>query len=213
MPWELGFEPPAADAARARPRHGARAEGDVVFVCTGPVLAVAGVAASTARRLRVCCRGCATSTATGSRRWRGGRRIVVLDNHWVRGGQGDAVRDALPGVAVEIWGVDRVPACGDERRGAARARPRRGLARRAAAMTTHLFWDIDGTLLTTARAGIFALEDAALEVCDRELDLATMQTAGMTDAEIAMRDLPQLRRARPRRRLPARLRAPAARRA
>lgn len=53
-------------------------------------------------------------------------------------------------------------------------------------MTTHVFWDIDGTLLTTARAGIFALEDAALEVCDRELDLATMQTAGMTDAEIAL---------------------------
>ena len=53
-------------------------------------------------------------------------------------------------------------------------------------MTTHLFWDIDGTLLSTARAGIFALEDATLDVCDRELDLATMQTAGMTDAEIAM---------------------------
>lgn len=53
-------------------------------------------------------------------------------------------------------------------------------------MTTHLFWDIDGTLLTTARAGIFALQDAALEVCDRELELATMQTAGLTDAEIAI---------------------------
>jgi phosphoglycolate phosphatase-like HAD superfamily hydrolase len=53
-------------------------------------------------------------------------------------------------------------------------------------MTTHLFWDIDGTLLTTARAGIFALQDASLEVCNRELDLATMQTAGMTDAEIAI---------------------------
>jgi phosphoglycolate phosphatase-like HAD superfamily hydrolase len=53
-------------------------------------------------------------------------------------------------------------------------------------MTTHVFWDIDGTLLTTARAGIFALQDASLEVCNRELDLATMQTAGMTDAEIAI---------------------------
>jgi phosphoglycolate phosphatase len=52
-------------------------------------------------------------------------------------------------------------------------------------MTTHLFWDVDGTLLSTARAGIFALQDAALEVCGRELDLATMQTAGLTDAEIA----------------------------
>ena len=27
-------------------------------------------------------------------------------------------------------------------------------------MTVALFWDIDGTLLSTARAGIFSLEDA-----------------------------------------------------
>jgi len=53
-------------------------------------------------------------------------------------------------------------------------------------MTVHLFWDIDGTLLTTARAGIFALEDASLEVLGRELDLSTMRTAGLTDAEIAI---------------------------
>jgi hypothetical protein len=26
---------------------------------------------------------------------------------------------------------------------------------------TYLFWDIDGTLLTTARAGVFASEDAS----------------------------------------------------
>jgi phosphoglycolate phosphatase-like HAD superfamily hydrolase len=53
-------------------------------------------------------------------------------------------------------------------------------------MTVHVFWDIDGTLLTTARAGIFALEDASLEVLGRELDLSTMKTAGLTDAEIAV---------------------------
>jgi transketolase len=41
-----------------------------------------------------------------------GRRVVVLDNHWVRGGQGDAVRAALPGEHVEVIGVDRVPECG-----------------------------------------------------------------------------------------------------
>jgi phosphoglycolate phosphatase len=50
----------------------------------------------------------------------------------------------------------------------------------------HVFWDIDGTLLTTARAGIFALEDASREVLERELDLSTMKTAGLTDAEIAI---------------------------
>jgi phosphoglycolate phosphatase len=49
----------------------------------------------------------------------------------------------------------------------------------------YLFWDIDGTLLTTARAGIFALEEAAEEVLGGRVDLATMRTAGLTDAEIA----------------------------
>jgi phosphoglycolate phosphatase len=53
-------------------------------------------------------------------------------------------------------------------------------------VTTHVFWDIDGTLLTTARAGIFALEDASRDVLGHELDLSTMKTAGLTDAEIAV---------------------------
>ncbi len=53
-------------------------------------------------------------------------------------------------------------------------------------MTVHVFWDIDGTLLTTARAGIFALEDAAVEVLGVEVDFSTMRTAGLTDAEIAI---------------------------
>lgn len=53
--------------------------------------------------------------------------------------------------------------------------------------TTYLFWDIDGTLLDTARAGIFAWEQAIREVLGDEPDMATMQTAGLTDAEIALR--------------------------
>ncbi|MGK7895011.1 MAG: HAD family hydrolase [Xenococcus sp. (in: cyanobacteria)] len=52
-------------------------------------------------------------------------------------------------------------------------------------MTTVLFWDIDGTLLTTGRAGIFALEDAASEVIGTPVDLSNLKTAGMTDREIA----------------------------
>lgn len=52
-------------------------------------------------------------------------------------------------------------------------------------MTTILFWDIDGTLLTTGRAGIFALEDAASEIIGTQVDLSNLQTAGMTDREIA----------------------------
>lgn len=53
-------------------------------------------------------------------------------------------------------------------------------------MTVHLLWDIDGTLLLTARAGVFALEDAALEVLGVQLDMSSMRTAGLTDAEIAL---------------------------
>lgn len=49
-----------------------------------------------------------------------------------------------------------------------------------------LLWDIDGTLLTTARAGVFALEAAASEVLGSPIDLQEMHTAGMTDANIAV---------------------------
>jgi phosphoglycolate phosphatase len=52
-------------------------------------------------------------------------------------------------------------------------------------MTTILFWDIDGTLLTTGRAGIFALEDAASEVIGTKVELSNLKTAGLIDREIA----------------------------
>ena len=41
-----------------------------------------------------------------------GRPLYVLDNHWVTGGQGDAVRAALPGERVHVLGIDRIPAYG-----------------------------------------------------------------------------------------------------
>jgi phosphoglycolate phosphatase-like HAD superfamily hydrolase len=50
-----------------------------------------------------------------------------------------------------------------------------------------LFWDIDGTLLTTARAGIFAWEEACLKVLGKAVDLSNFYTAGLTDVEIAER--------------------------
>lgn len=53
-------------------------------------------------------------------------------------------------------------------------------------MTTILFWDIDGTLLTTARAGVFALEEAASDVIGSEVSLTDMKTAGLTDRQIAI---------------------------
>jgi phosphoglycolate phosphatase len=48
-----------------------------------------------------------------------------------------------------------------------------------------LFWDVDGTLLTTARAGVFSLEDALETVTGVRADLQGMATAGMTDYRIA----------------------------
>lgn len=48
-----------------------------------------------------------------------------------------------------------------------------------------LFWDIDGTLLTTARAGVFALEDALQEVAGIRVELPTLPTSGFTDHAVA----------------------------
>jgi phosphoglycolate phosphatase-like HAD superfamily hydrolase len=52
---------------------------------------------------------------------------------------------------------------------------------------TVLFWDIDGTLLTTARAGVYAWEDAVKELTGREFTLASVRIAGLTDFQIAVR--------------------------
>jgi phosphoglycolate phosphatase-like HAD superfamily hydrolase len=48
-----------------------------------------------------------------------------------------------------------------------------------------VFWDIDGTLLTTARAGVFALEDAAREVLGADASFAELRTSGLTDWDVA----------------------------
>ncbi len=54
-----------------------------------------------------------------------------------------------------------------------------------------IFWDIDGTLLVTGRAGIFAWEDALKDVLGVEADLSTFDTAGYPDYGIARRLLVQ----------------------
>ncbi len=54
---------------------------------------------------------------------------------------------------------------------------------------TVLFWDIDGTLLSTGRAGVFALEDATSEVAGAGVDLQRLDTAGLTDFQVASRIL------------------------
>jgi phosphoglycolate phosphatase len=54
-----------------------------------------------------------------------------------------------------------------------------------ATSTTVVLWDIDGTLLSTGRAGIKAWEHAAAEVLGYEADLSIMPTSGLTDLMIA----------------------------
>lgn len=54
-----------------------------------------------------------------------------------------------------------------------------------------LFWDIDGTLLTTGRAGLIAWEDACRAVTGLSLDFTTLKTDGLTDHQVALRILEQ----------------------
>jgi phosphoglycolate phosphatase len=58
------------------------------------------------------------------------------------------------------------------------------MADRGARVKAALFWDIDGTLLTTGRAGVYALEAALEEICGVTADLHELATAGLTDAEV-----------------------------
>lgn len=58
---------------------------------------------------------------------------------------------------------------------------------------TVLFWDIDGTLITTRRAGMFAWNDSVRELTGREFDLRTeLRTAGLTDYQIAVKTFERL---------------------
>jgi len=50
-----------------------------------------------------------------------------------------------------------------------------------------LFWDIDGTLLSTGRAGIHAWQAALQAEIGRDVDLASFDTAGLPDPLIAAR--------------------------
>jgi len=56
-------------------------------------------------------------------------------------------------------------------------------------MIRALFWDIDGTLLTTRKAGIVAWEDAVRTVTGVEIKLEDFPTAGLTDFEVGRRML------------------------
>jgi phosphoglycolate phosphatase len=57
---------------------------------------------------------------------------------------------------------------------------------------TVLFWDIDGTLLTTGKAGVPAWEQAVREIVGHDFELASFRVAGMTDYQIAVRTFEML---------------------
>ena len=52
---------------------------------------------------------------------------------------------------------------------------------------TILFWDIDGTLLTTGKAGVPAWEQAVRETTGKEFQLSSIRVPGLTDYQIAAR--------------------------
>jgi phosphoglycolate phosphatase len=52
---------------------------------------------------------------------------------------------------------------------------------------TVLFWDIDGTLITTGRAGVPAWEAAVKAVTGRDFQLSSIRVPGLTDFQIAVR--------------------------
>jgi phosphoglycolate phosphatase len=55
-----------------------------------------------------------------------------------------------------------------------------------------LFWDIDGTLLTTGKAGVPAWEQAVREVVGHDFELSSFRVAGLTDYQIAVRTFDML---------------------
>jgi transketolase len=122
VPWELGFEPPRGDALAPGRGTVVREGADATIVTTGPVLLSQAWAASESLAAR------GVSCAVVSLPWlrdvdgpwlaelTGEAPVVTLDNHYVAGGQGDAVLAALSeaGASVRVHriGVDRVPVCG-----------------------------------------------------------------------------------------------------
>ena len=52
---------------------------------------------------------------------------------------------------------------------------------------TVVFWDIDGTLLTTGKAGVPAWEQAVRETTGKDFDLSSIRVPGLTDYQIAVR--------------------------
>ena len=55
-----------------------------------------------------------------------------------------------------------------------------------------IFWDIDGTLIRTSKAGLFAFAEAFRQIWQAEADFTAIKAAGMTDSYIAAQLIEQL---------------------
>jgi transketolase len=124
VPWALGFEPPAIEELSPGRGTMLRSAGDVLFVAAGPVMVAAGWHAAEALA------GDGVEAGLVALPWlrdvdgvwladaANGAAIVTLDNHYVTGGQGDAVLAALaadaPEAAARVHkiGVTSIPKSG-----------------------------------------------------------------------------------------------------
>jgi transketolase len=125
VPWALGFEPP--EIRELVPGRGSvlRPAGDVLFVAAGPVMVAAAWGAAGLLDERGIAAGVVAlpwlRDVDGA--WlaeaAGDGAIVTLDNHYLAGGQGDAVLAALAAEAPEAAGrvhrigVDEIPRSGE----------------------------------------------------------------------------------------------------
>jgi transketolase len=122
VPWGLGFEPPKAAPLQLGQGTSLRQGSDWLIVATGPVLVSQAWAA--AELLETAGLSVGVTALPWLRNvdpeWlvevAGGASILTLDNHYLAGGQGEAIVTAMAAVpgapSVHRLGVDRVPVCG-----------------------------------------------------------------------------------------------------
>lgn len=60
-----------------------------------------------------------------------------------------------------------------------------------------LFWDIDGTLMKTAKAGLYAFQQASYDLFGVTADFGPIETAGMTDCYISAQIIRQVTKEEP----------------
>ena len=147
VPWALGFEPPEVDEFVPGRGTVLRTGEDVAFVAAGPVMVAAGWHAAEALARDGLEAGVVALPwlRDVDGRWlaevAGEAAIVTLDNHYVAGGQGDAVLAALakdaPEAAARVHkiGVDEIPKSGENNETLrAHGLDAESIARRAAAV-------------------------------------------------------------------------------